>query len=193
MVKVFYVCSYGGSGSKMLCSALEQYGIVKHIHSRKPPDKLEYIGSEKGGNTYGEWFNGIVIPENHLKNYYVIFIYRNPSFCIPSRFKNPNHLNHIQIDNTITLENVISSGEDLYKIKEFYENYFRFNKKRNYNIYNVKYEDIFDNQNRLSDLLGIGPLNLVNKSNRNESNEDLDYIYSDLIKEMKNNNSITIS
>ena len=42
--KTFYVCSYGGSGSKMLCSALRKYGNTKHIHSRKPPEKLEYIG-----------------------------------------------------------------------------------------------------------------------------------------------------
>ena len=47
--KIFYVCSYGGSGSKMLCSALKKYGETIHIHSRKPPNNLEYIGNEKGG------------------------------------------------------------------------------------------------------------------------------------------------
>ena len=52
--KIFYVCSFGGSGSKMLCSALKVYGKVKHIHSRNPPNNLEYIGNEKGGNTYKE-------------------------------------------------------------------------------------------------------------------------------------------
>ena len=90
--KCFYVCSYGGSGSKMLCSVLNDYGKTKHIYSRKPPNNLEYIGYEKGGNTYNEWFNGVVIPEENLKYYYVIYIYRNPSFSIPSRFNNPKHL-----------------------------------------------------------------------------------------------------
>jgi len=47
--KIFYVCSYGGSGSKMLCSALKKYGETIHIHSRKPPNNLEYIRNEKGG------------------------------------------------------------------------------------------------------------------------------------------------
>mgnify|MGYP000161795379 CR=1 FL=1 len=70
--KIFYVCSYGGSGSKMLCKALGKYGKVKHIHSRNPPDKLTYVGKEKGGNTYCEWFNKVPIPENNLKNYSVL-------------------------------------------------------------------------------------------------------------------------
>ena len=47
MKKHFYVCSYGGSGSKMLCSALNKYGKTTHIHSRMPPNNLEYIGNEK--------------------------------------------------------------------------------------------------------------------------------------------------
>jgi vacuolar-type H+-ATPase subunit I/STV1 len=28
MSKIFYVCSYGGSGSKMLCKYLNQFGIT---------------------------------------------------------------------------------------------------------------------------------------------------------------------
>jgi hypothetical protein len=191
--KIFYVCSYGGSGSKMLCEALNKYGKVHHIHSRNPPDKLEYIGCQKGGNTYHEWFNGIVIPENELKNYYVIYIYRNPSFSIPSRFQNPAHLDHIQSDNSIKLDDILSSGKDLYKIREFYDNYIKPNKKRNYKIYCVKYEDIFDKQDDLSNLLRIGKLNMVNKSSRNDSNEKLDKIYDDLINEMNKNEFIIIS
>ena len=38
------------------------------------------------------------------------------------------------------------------------------NKNRNYKIYCVKYEDIFDKQDELSSLLGVGKLNMVNKS-----------------------------
>lgn len=192
--KCFYVCSYGGSGSKMLCNALNAYGKTKHIHSRKPPNKLEYIGYENGGNTYEEWFNGVVIPEEKLKYYYVIYIYRNPSFSIPSRFdKNPNHLEHIQIDKSIKLKDVLDSKKDLYKIREFYDNYTKPNEKRNYKIYCVKYEDIFDKQNELSKLLGIKKLNMVNKSSRKNSNKELDNIYGDLIAEMKKNEFIMIS
>ena len=68
--KIFYVCSFGGSGSKMLCQALENYDLVLHIHSRCPPNELEYIGI----TVYEEWFNGIKIPEDEIDNYYVIYI-----------------------------------------------------------------------------------------------------------------------
>jgi len=40
----------------MLVNALEKFGKVEHIHSRNPPNKLEYCGNEKGGNTYFEWY-----------------------------------------------------------------------------------------------------------------------------------------
>lgn len=198
--KIFYVCSYGGSGSKMLCNALNQYGKVEHIHSRNPPNKLEYIGNNNGGNTYCEWFNGIPIPENELKNYYVIYIYRQPIFAIPSRFTDKfgyphhkHHLEHIQVDSKIKLEDVLNTGKDLYKIREFHENYTKPNEKRNYKIYCVKYEDIFNKQDELSNLLKIGKLNLVNKSSRKNSNKQLDNIYADLICEMNKNKFIMIS
>lgn len=191
MVKKFYVCSYGGSGSKMLCKALQKYGTTYHIHSRYPPDKLEYIGTENGGNTYYEWFNGITIPENKLSDYYVIYIYRNPSYALQQRGANPNHLKHIQAPNDSNLDNILNTGKDLVKIKEFYNNYTRVNQKRNYKIFCVKYEDIFCKQDELSNLLGIGKLNLVNKST-SKSHEKLDIIYSDLIKEMEDNNFIMI-
>jgi hypothetical protein len=191
--KIFYVCSYGGSGSKLLCSALKPYGKTKHIHSRRPPNNLEYIGGENGGKTYFEWFNGIVIPEKELENYYVIYIYRNPSFAIPSRFNNPDHLEHVQIDKSIKLNDVLASKTDLYKIREFYDNYTKPNEKRNYKIYCVKYEDIFDKHDELSKLLGIGKLdNMVNASHRKNSNKELDNIYGDLISEMNNNEFIMI-
>jgi len=191
--KIFYVCSYGGSGSKMLCSALNKYGKTEHIHSRRPPDKLEYIGNNNGGNTYSEWFNGVSIPEDELKKYYVIFIYRNPSLAILSRFGNPAHLTHINIDKNIKIKDVLTSRKDLYKIKEFYDNYTKPNKNRNYQIYCIKYEDIFDKQDELSNLFGIGKLNLVNTSKRTTTFKILNYIYTDLINKMNENNFITIN
>lgn len=86
MNKIFYVCSYGGCGSKMLCNALRKFGKVEHVHSRKPPDKLQYIGKNGGGNVYCEWFNGIIIPDDELNKYFVIYIYKNPVKSIMSRF-----------------------------------------------------------------------------------------------------------
>tara|TARA_Y100000992_G_scaffold301836_1_gene273806 strand:+ start:396 stop:992 length:597 start_codon:yes stop_codon:yes gene_type:complete len=195
--KIFYVCSYGGSGSKMLCNSLKKYGKSYHIHSRNPPDKLEYIGDQQGNicnrRCELEWFNGKVISEKDLRNYYVIYIYRNPSFAISSRFNIPLHLINVQTDKSIKLKHVLDSKKDLYKIKEFYDNYTKPNEKRNYKIYCVKYEDIFDKQDELSKLLGIGKLNLINKSSVKDSNKELDIIYEDLINEMNKNDFITIN
>lgn len=191
--KMFYICSYGGSGSKMLSYQLSKYGQTRHIHSRKPPDMLEYVGDENGGNAYGEWFNGVAIPEEELKYYYVLYIYRNPSFAIPSRFWNENHLRNIQTNTTVKIQDVIDSKKDLYNIREFHDNYIKPNNKRNYKIYCVKYEDIFDKHEELSKLLEIGPLEMINTSTRKDSVKELDDIYSDLISEMKNNEFIIIS
>ena len=135
--------------------ALRQFGKVKHIHSRKPPDKLEYIGNEHGGNTYCEWFNGILIDDCDLDKYVVLYIYRNPCRSIPSRFENPRHLEHIQCDPNIKLEHVLKSGKDLYNIIQFYYNYTTTNKRRNYNFYCLKYEDIFDKQDEIAQLLKV--------------------------------------
>ena len=191
--KTFYVCSYGGSGSKMLGEALRKYGNTEHVHSRRPPDKLQYVGNKGGGRAVVEWFNGIPIPEDELKNYYVIYIYRNPSFAIHSRFQNSDHLRNIQTHPNIKLEDVLNTGKDLYNIRGFYDNYTKPNMNRNYKIYSVKYEDIFDKQDELSELLGIGKLNLVNKSERKQSDNKLDIIYSDLIDEMNKNKFITMN
>tara|TARA_B110000902_G_scaffold239028_1_gene287390 strand:- start:97 stop:393 length:297 start_codon:yes stop_codon:yes gene_type:complete len=98
----------------------------------------------------------------------------------------------VQIDKSIKLKNVLDSKKDLYKIIEFYDNYTKPNEKRNYKIYCVKYEDIFDKQDELSKLLGIWKLNIVNKSSR-KNNKELDNIYSDLIDEMDKNDFIIIS
>ena len=136
-MKTFYVCSYGGCGSKMLCSVLKQFGNVQHIHSRNPPNELEYIGLENGGTSYWEWFNGIKIPENEIENYYVIYIYRNPINAILSRFYKTEHLKHIETDSNITFEDIINKSSDLYGIKEFYNNYTRTDIKRNYKIYSI--------------------------------------------------------
>ena len=43
-MKTFYICSYGGSGSTILCKALSKYGESVHIHSRFPPNQLEFVG-----------------------------------------------------------------------------------------------------------------------------------------------------
>jgi uncharacterized protein YlbG (UPF0298 family) len=197
MKKTFYICSYGGCGSKHLMFQLSKYGNIRHIHSKNPPEKLEYIGNEKGGNSYIEWFNGIQIPENEIDNYIVIYLYRNPVKSILSRFRNPEHLKHIQADTNITIDDIINNKSDLYEIEKFYKNYTTLNNNRNYNIYCIKYEDIFDKQNEISEMFGIGELNLAKRETprQDEENkyEELNDIYKELINTMNNNKFIMIT
>ena len=192
----YYICSYGGCGSKMLMNALQKYGNVYHIHSRNPPVKLEYIGNENGGNSYEEWFNGVRIPENEINDYTVIYIYRNPCNAILSRFLIPEHLEHIQSNKKITITDVINSNQDLYNINEFYNNYIQ-NNNRNYKIYCLKYEDVFDKQDELSNLLNIGKLDIIKKETVKQDEElyinKLTEIYKELIDKMNRNEFITIS
>lgn len=197
MRKMFYVCSYGGSGSYMLHRALRKYGNIRHIHSRNPPNSLEYIGNEKGGKCYKEWFNGIKVPEEHYDNYYVIYIYRNPIKSILSRFTDPLHLQHIQTDDKITIDDVINEEKDLYGIKEFFNNYTQPNSNRNYKIYCIKYEDIFDKKDEISKLFQIGNLNIVKKETDRSDMENKYYdklypVYKDIIESMNRKDFITI-
>jgi len=158
--RVFYVCSYGGCGSKMLVNYLSHFGETEHIHSRKPPLQLTYIGDKQTKNpVYCEWFNDTPVPPSELKHYHVIFIYNNPVRSIYSRFQLDTHLDHIQCpDPNISLSDVLASGQDLYGINEFFDNYTQPDPRRNYPILCVKYGDLFTHLPALNAALGIPSL-----------------------------------
>jgi hypothetical protein len=187
--KVFYVCSYGGSGSKILCEYLGHFGTVKHVHSRYPPEKLTYIGLNA---KWHEWFSTIPIPDKDVPNYYVIYIYRDPIKAIQSRFNMKQHLAHIQCNPSITLEQVIDNRKDLYGIENFFDNYTSRNVNRNYKIYCIKYEDLFTNIEELNRVLNIRcnnksiyPTEVVRLKPELEDKEALDNIYKNLKNKME--------
>ena len=196
MKRVFYVCSYGGCGSKLLCDYLKLFGEVKHIHSRYPPLRLEYVGNEMGGDTYSEWFNGIQIPENELYRYTVIYIYKDPVRSIYSRFKDPGHLVNIGTDKNIKIEDVASSKKDLYGLYEFYGNYMRPNVKRNYKIICVRYEDLFEKLGELNKALRLINTKItfpkLESKREYEYQKELDEVYYNLKVWMNINNFIEI-
>jgi hypothetical protein len=192
----YYICSAGGCGSTIIFNYLKNFGNVYHIHDRYPPDELCYVGDENTDNpVYSEWFNKTKIPEDKLANYKVIFIYRNPIQVIFSRFaqaKGPNitHLKNIKCDNNgnIWLGDVIRSFRDLYKLEEFFDNY-TIPKKRNYNIYSVKYEQFFNNINLFNKVLCIPDIKelypIKNERSKTFSYvKELSIIYNSLINKM---------
>lgn len=199
--RIFYICSYGGSGSYMLVNYLSNFGRVFHIHSRKPPKKLTYIGCENSNNyVYDEWFNNTEIPEQNLYQYSVIYIYKNPVSAIYSRFNHKSgtnaHLEHIQCNPFTKLTDIIALKKDLYKIEDFFDNYTS-NADRNYQIYCVKYEDFWDNIvifNKILQIPQVKALYPIKKETDRtyEYANELNDIYASLIRKMNNMKCIEI-
>ena len=199
---IYYIVSYGGCGSVMLTRYLNIYGEVQHIHSRFPPDELEYVGNDNSliENINGEHFNGIKLNESDLSNTKVIYIYKDPVKAIYSRFRDPNHLKNIEAkDINTTLDDILTSKEDLYGIEQFFDNWTAPNPNRNYKIICVKYSDIFEKQGELMKTLGITPYEehvLTMKETKREYPENelniLYEIYQPLIEKMKTKDFIEI-
>ena len=155
--KKFYVCSYGGSGSKMLCDYLGYFGDVYHLHSRHPPSALTKTGYDDK-STYDEWFNTTELTKEELKNYKVIFIYRDPLRSIYSRYNNESTLKNVQAPfPTATLQDVVDQKKDLFGIEDFFDRYTKVQHK-NYPIYCIKYELIWDHFPFFNTLMNIPDL-----------------------------------
>lgn len=157
MSRIFYVCSYGGSGSTMLTNYLAQFGQVYHVHGRYPPKRLTKLVDAISDNVSNDakWFSDEELSSEELERTSVIFIYRNPAKAINSRFLNPFHLQNIQLKKLVTLNEVLRTQRDLYGIEEFYHNYVDFSEERNYPILCVKYETLFDNWHQLNNALQL--------------------------------------
>ena len=193
----FYVCSAGGCGSTMIYNYLRNFGNVYHIHDRYPPEKLCYIGNN---NTYvpvyDEWFNETEISEDKLSTYKVLFIYRNPIQAIFSRFAQSNgpnvaHLQHIKCNKNgnIYFGDVVRNRKDLYGLEEFFDNY-TLPKKRNYDIYCIKYEKFFNNISDFNKIMGIPDIKSLYPKKMERIKpfsyvNELTYIYDSLIKKMR--------
>lgn len=192
----YYICSIGGCGSTVIFNYLKNFGNVYHIHDRYPPQKLKYVGEKNTDkDVYSEWFNDVDIPEDELKNYKVIFIYRHPIKVIFSRFaqsKGPNitHLQNIKCINNgnINIYDVIKFGKDFYGIEEFFDNY-TVPCNRNYNIYAIKYElfwnniELFNKALNIPDIKQFYPIKQENPKKISFIKE-LSCIYNSLINKM---------
>ena len=150
--KIYYVCSFGGCVSKYINNRLQLTGHSYHIHSRYPPEYIEYVGRSTymTGRSGDEHFNGKRVSEHDAKRSTVIYLFRDPRYAIMSRFQrdinkpmtdHPKHMghwahmHHIQCpDDTVSLQDIKKTGEDLYKLKEFHDNYTKPQVKRNYPV-----------------------------------------------------------
>lgn len=185
--KIFYVNSYGGSGSYLLCEYLAKYGIAYHLHERKVYDRLR---KASGKNTvkigqHLAHLDGKDISEDELINYYYIFIYKNPVNAVKSRFSGKQHLINIKCDPNIKLVDVLEQKKDLYGIEEFFDNHVNENSNRNYKIYCVKYSDLFDKIEELNKVFGLDNIEgnypvKKERKHKKTNDEELNEIYKSL-------------
>lgn len=182
----FFVCSFGGCGSWMLVDYLSNFGNAFHIHSRNPPKRLTYVEEHK------EAFSNRRIPDEQVKNYKVIYLYKNPIEAIYSRFVSPQHLKNIECKfPEISLIDVVGQKLDLYGINQFFNNYMT--SKANYDIICVKYEDFFHDIEKLNQTLEIENVPEYYPQKK-ESNREaiLQEIYGPLIEKMNSMDFITV-
>jgi hypothetical protein len=161
----FYICSFGGCGSKMLQAYLSHFGNTHHIHSRNPPVKLTRVGT----SSHPEWFNDIQlepiiekqIPCNQIENIKVIFIYRDPIYAIHSRIipRNTHRISTDHLDNISSdhwnIESVVGNMMDLWKLEDFFDNYTIKNPERNYSIHCINYDKFWNNIPMFNKLVGL--------------------------------------
>ena len=167
--KNFYICSYGGSGSMMLFGYLANFGTCYHIHSRNLPDNLRYIDTTNKIQHYtyeDNWNNCKPVEEDKIKNYKVIYIYRDPiksMYSVARRF--PFHAHMLSIQCPVTSKTVMKSSNkrclkfkqvnftindfkkskvDICGLEEFFDNYTQ-KRAKNYFIFCIKYETFFEN------------------------------------------------
>lgn len=191
----FYVCSFGGSGSKMLQTYLSHFGNTFHIHSRNPPNKLTRVGTYDSH----EWFNNIEIEFKPMDKIKVIYIYRNPIDAIYSRFyvkygdnyfTAKDHLTNIGAEHWST-EVVIGNMVDLWKLDEFFNNYTIPNNKRNYQIYCVNYDKFWDNISsfnsalNLPDIKELYPIRKESSTHHSIYIKELTQLYKSLTDKME--------
>ena len=199
--KTYYICSYGGSGSKMLQSYLSNFGNTFHIHSRNPPLKLTRVGTED----HPEWFNNIELkpildrqlPFNQIENIKVIFIYRNPIYAIHSRIIprathriSTDHLDHISCDHW-NIESVIGNMMDLWELEDFFDNYTIKNSKRNYSIYCVNYDKFWNNISSFNKIIDIPDIPILYPTKKETKydlvyEEELGKIYKNMLEKIEN-------
>lgn len=195
----YYICSFGGCGSKMLQTYLSHFGNTFHIHSRTPPKKLSRVGTVD----QPEWFNDIEvmpviarqIPIEQSKNIKVIYIYRDPIYAIHSRIIpgkthriSTDHLNNIGSPHW-NIESVVGNMMDLWQLEEFFDNYTSKDEERNYQIHCVNYDKFWTNIELFNETMGIPTIPALYPIRRETSHDiihadKLEKIYGSLIKKM---------
>ena len=154
-MRIFYICSYGGCASTMICKFLSKFYKVYHIHSRFPPMRLCGVRKTKKAKKF-EWFRYSALLNKKQRNMVtVIYLYRKPSMSLLSKDGwGSTHFSHLSLDNkkmsrfhskdnSVRLE-YSKTEKDLLGLNNFFKNYVFRNFNKNYRIHCIKYETLWD-------------------------------------------------
>lgn len=157
MDRLFLVCSYGGSGTSMLTRKLVKYGTARPIHSL-PPAKLE---------GYRDCvFSGEELSEEELNKTTVIYIYKNPVNAVYSRYNKEHFRRYLRFENSF--DDLVEQKRDVFNLEKFFDAWTDPSTERNYKVICVKYDEIFEKEEELCKVLGIGKLGLVKRETKRE-------------------------
>ena len=135
------------------------------------------------------------MPDDLVEKTKVIYLYKDPVKAIMSRFWERRHLKNVECpDLDVTIDDVINQKKDLFGIEEFYDNYtVPFD--RNYKIYCIKYEALFNELGRVNELLGVSDvkeLHFKRNERKRDVKEGLEDVYKNLKDKMDKMDSIEI-
>jgi len=125
--KKFIVCSPGGCGSTHLCKLLNNHGETFHVHTRNPPRNLTYVDKKRKrkifklhewfGRIKPEWFGRNRITEESLKDFTVVFLYRDIKKILISTWFDEQHLTNIQTEKK-SLKKILKKLKDTHAKSE---------------------------------------------------------------------------
>lgn len=185
----YYVFSYGGTGSTMLCNFLSRYGKSFHLHDKVPPLFLtNKIIEAPGKHTLAKVrLSQDRCNEINTTSCRVIYIYRDPMIAKISR-PGWQHCYHIGGDyirhqkfkknkgdnlGINLLKQYVDLGQDLNKYEEHFDNWFNEAQMREYSILYINYDYLWENLNAIFDYCEIPTEDIVKFPKRRETEKNI--------------------
>jgi hypothetical protein len=156
---IFYIYSFNENyASTILSNYLKNFGKVYNNYEYEPPKNIS---------------------NSEIHKYKVIYIYRNPISMILDIIKNNNE-DELKIIRLI--EDSVITQTDLFRIENSFDNFTNMTPKinRNYGIFCIKYETMFDHLKVINNILGIQDVEELYPIRNDIDHKD----YSSIIKEI---------
>lgn len=202
--KTFLICSFGGSGSRILGLFIKHANVryrhrVKHVHDRFPPRELTAVEVNHGKSVHS--FSSKKV---NPKRYQVVFIFRSPSEALISVYRRFGKEHCFNIDGDWerfpdSIDDYARLGVDLMHYHEYFDAYTKGD-GRNYEIICINYNKMWDNLEAVLKALKLpaSAIRMFPKKQENKVNishkttQKLTEMYKDLSDEIDRFPEVTI-